>query len=77
MNIQVGVRMTVTSRARGRERASGTVGTRWRRVGSPLALPRRGTEPGGGGVYPIVTLENTATYYDRKPGIKWLSCTAK
>jgi hypothetical protein len=25
---------------------------------------------------PIVTLEKTASEYDRKPGIKWLSCTA-
>jgi hypothetical protein len=29
------------------------------------------------GLYPIVTLEKTATEYDRKTGIKWLSCTAK
>jgi hypothetical protein len=29
------------------------------------------------GSYPIVTLEKAGTEYDRKPGIKWLSCTEK
>ena len=29
------------------------------------------------GLYPIVTLEKKATEYDRKPGIKWLSCATK
>ena len=29
------------------------------------------------GLYPMVTLEKKATEYDRKSGVKWLSCTAK
>jgi hypothetical protein len=29
------------------------------------------------GINPIVTFARTATGYDSKPGIKWLSCTAK
>ena len=29
------------------------------------------------GLCPVVTLEKTAAEYDRKRGIKWLSCTAK
>jgi hypothetical protein len=29
------------------------------------------------GINPTVTLEKTATAYDRKHGIKWLSCIAK
>jgi hypothetical protein len=55
--------------------------------GALLALPLAALSSlAGGGAegvatrvikYPIVTLEKTAIEYDRKPGMKWLRCTAK
>ena len=45
-----------------------------------LGLGQQGAPPGSARrlrLYPIVTLERTATGYERKPGIKWLGGTAK
>jgi hypothetical protein len=51
----------------------------WRRPGGPAVECAAKLTQGrvSVGINPIITLEKKATEYDRKPVIKWLSCTAK
>jgi hypothetical protein len=49
------------------------------RAAAPPAAPwaRSGTAGGGRGGVSGCHFRDTATEYDSKPGMKWLSCTAK